>query len=183
MFVAQRRPVFSKRSALRALFLALMVLLAACSGEPQASVDPAPAVDDQDPLARQIGQGDSRLVGTGEIDEGACVDLPDSTEQLTGFTEVSCFEAHEAQIAAIFDLPLEGDFPGQDEILLDAQTGCVARFEGFIGLGYDDSIYFLQSFTPTEASWNDLDDRSVVCVILPPAGEDLLVGDLRGVTE
>lgn len=164
------------------LLTAIVLVLAACSDDSATSGDASPVEPDQS-VARQVGQGEAREVGTGDITEGSCVDLPDSTDVLTSFTEVSCFDDHDGQLAAIFELPLDGEFPGQDEILLEAQTGCVARFEDFIGLSYDDSIYFLQSFTPTEESWSELDDRSVLCVILPPLGNDQLVGDLSGVAE
>ena len=171
-----------KRPTLWAGLIAAALVLAACSSgagsDPAADAAPAEAE-----LARQVRQGEPRVVGTGEVAEGACLALPDLEGELSSLFEVSCVEDHNGQVAAVFDLSLEGDFPGQDAIVLEAQTGCVARFEDFIGLSYDDSIYFLQSFTPTEESWTDLGDRSVLCLILPPIGNDQLVGDLRGVAE
>lgn len=172
-----------KRPTLWAGLIAAALVLAACSngtgGDPATAVAPADSAE----LARQVGQGEPRVVGTDEVAEGACLALPDLEGELSSLFEVSCVEDHNGQVAAVFDLSLEGDFPGQDAIVLEAQTGCVARFEDFIGVSYDDSIYFLQSFTPTEESWTDLGDRSVLCLILPPIGNDQLVGDLRGVAE
>lgn len=171
-----------QRYTLVVLFVAIALVIAACSSgagsDPAADAAPAEAE-----LARQVGQGEPRVVGTGEVAEGACLALPDLEGELSSLFEVSCVEDHNGQVAAVFDLSLQGDFPGQDAILVEAQTGCVARFEDFVGVSYDDSIYFLQSFTPTEESWTELGDRSVLCLILPPIGNDQLVGDLRGVAE
>ncbi len=169
------------RPAFWIMLSAAALVLATCSSEP-ASIGGAP-VDPDQTVGRQVGQGEAREVGTGEVVEGACVNLPPSTDVLEAVTQVSCFEDHDGQVAAVFDLPFEGDFPGEDAILLEAQTGCVARFEDFVDISYDESIYFLQSFTPTEDSWTNLEDRSVLCLILPPIGNDQLVGDLRGVAE
>lgn len=160
------------------------IVLAACTDDPT-TVDDASALEapTEQTVARQVGEGETRVVGTGQITEGSCVDLPDATDLLSSFTEVSCTDEHDGQVAATFDLIQVGAFPGIDEVLLEAETGCVARFEDFIGVAYADSIYFVQSFTPTEESWNELGDRGVVCVVLPPEGLDRLVGDLRGVAE
>ena len=153
---------------------------ASCTGE---STSPELAEAE---LARQLSQGEQiepRVVGSDQVGEGACVDLPEATNVLSSFTEVSCAFEHDAQVAAVFDLPEGGDFPGTEQLLLDAETGCVARFEDFVGISYNDSIFFLQSFTPTEESWVRLGDRTVICVILPPVGNDQLTGDLRGAAE
>ena len=180
-----------RRAVRRSFFWGLLfgaAVLSACTGgsdstAEQANTLEAEELDDDANLGRQVGEGQTRVVGAGQVAEGVCVDLPENTDVLSSFTEVPCTDDHDGQVAATFDLQQVGDFPGIDQVLADAETGCLARFEDFVGVAYTDSIFFLQSFTPTEESWNELDDRGVVCVILPPEGEDQLVGDLRGVAQ
>jgi len=152
------------------LLLVASLVLASCASEPP-------------PLGRTVseGLGGSSAVGSGEVNEGDCVDLPDGTGPTSSFTPVACNEEHDGQIAAIFDLDLGEEWPGASEVLIGAETGCVARFEDFVGVSYEQSIFFLQSFTPTEDSWANFDDRSVLCVLIPADGEGPLVEDLQGI--
>lgn len=172
----RRVPRRSLRTTWGALIFGALVF-ASCSSE-----SAAPETNES-PASRQVGQEESRVVGSGQVVAGTCVDLPLVVEVVSSFTAVSCVEEHDGQIAAVFDLTQDGDFPGSEQVVLDAETGCRTRFEDFVGISYQSSIYFLQSFTPSEDSWVRLDDRTVICVILPPVGNDQLTGDLRGAAE
>ena len=126
---------------------------------------------------------EAQFVGTGEVAEGDCINLPSDTGAVTAFQARDCAEGHDGQVLGVFDLQGDGVFPGVDEVLVDAEAGCIEQFETFIGVPYGESIYFLQSFTPTADSWVDNDDRTLLCVVLPGEGSGQLTRDLRGAAE
>ena len=58
-----------------------------------------------------------------------------------------------------------------------AQNLCIARFDEFVGISYEESVLDVGFLTPTEQSWND-GDRAVLCTVYDPAEE--ISGSLRG---
>ncbi len=75
---------------------------------------------------------------------------------------VPCTDPHDTELYHSFDLP-DGDFPGEEAVIASAEEGCLAEFEAFIGATYESSIYDVSYLYPTEQSWTDLDDRTVLC--------------------
>lgn len=51
-----------------------------------------------------------------------------------------------------------------------ADEGCGAEFESFIGVPFRDSQLDYWSMYPDTTTWNQLDDREVVCIAYDPAG-------------
>ena len=49
----------------------------------------------------------------------------------------------------------------------DADAGCYERFTPFVGLSYEQSTYGFFSITPTQDSWEQVDDREILCMIAP----------------
>ena len=145
-----------------AVFTTLVVLLAACGGGSTDAPD---------------------FVGSGQVDEGDCLNLPEEIDAVVAFEARDCGEGHDGQVLGVFDLPDGDGFPGNEEVLSTAESGCIERFEGFIGVSYAESVFFLQSFTPTEETWTNDGDRTVLCVVVPGEGTGQLTSDLRGVAE
>lgn len=85
---------------------------------------------------------------------------------------VSCDDAHTAEVFATFDL--EGDdFPGTDQVLADAAEGCQGqRFEDYVGVSYDVSESVASPLVPSEDSWNNNDDRTVICLAVSADGSE-----------
>jgi hypothetical protein len=80
------------------------------------------------------------------------------------YTVVDCAEPHDQEVFAIFDLP-DGAFPGEDVVREDAQVGCIAEFEAYVGRSYDESaLYADQPIVPSAGSW-DGGDREVICLL------------------
>ncbi|GCE77220.1 septum formation family protein [Cellulomonas biazotea] len=90
---------------------------------------------------------------------------------------VPCSEPHDGEVYAETELPA-GEFPGADALQAQGDEFCAAQFETFVGIPYDDSVYYQWSLTPTEEGWAALDDRVVQCV-LDTDGE-LVTGSLQG---
>jgi hypothetical protein len=79
---------------------------------------------------------------------------------------VPCSEPHSEEVYHAFNLD-EGDgtFPGDEVVGTAADEGCYAAFEPFVGTTFEESEYGFSSLTPSEESWDELDDREVLCLI------------------
>ena len=66
------------------------------------------------------------------------------------------------------DLP-EGDFP---LVFIDEDSAeiCYNAFEPFVGQAYEYSIYEVNFLRPTKETWEQLDDREVVCYLFDMQG-------------
>lgn len=77
---------------------------------------------------------------------------------------VPCDGPHMLETYHAFNLA-DGSYPGDEAVSDLADDGCHAAFEPFVGLSYEESIYGISSLTPTDESWNQLDDREVLCFV------------------
>ena len=96
----------------------------------------------------------------GDCLNGAAVGLVESMEG------VPCSEAHDLEVYHAFNLPeQDGTYPGDDEVGVQAEDGCYRAFAPFVGMSYEDSVYGFNAMTPTRESWDELDDREVLCLL------------------
>ena len=58
----------------------------------------------------------------------------------------------------------DGDYPGEDAILAQAEQDCLAAFNTFAGINYDQSTLSFSYYYPTAGSW-DNGDREILCLI------------------
>jgi predicted phage-related endonuclease len=92
---------------------------------------------------------------------------------------VDCDEAHTAEAFATFDVDGD-DFPGTDEIQAQAAEGCQGdRFETYVGVSYQESIFLTTALTPTQETW-DNDDRMIICIINGTTDDSALDGSAEG---
>jgi hypothetical protein len=77
---------------------------------------------------------------------------------------VPCAEPHLAEVYAVFELPLDGAWPGQDSIDAAAQTECIDRYDDFTSIPYDVELMDIFVFSPTSGGWLT-GDRGVTCVV------------------
>lgn len=104
-------------------------------------------------------------VPTAEV--GECTNVADlegdENGELTEIPTVDCSEEHDAQFYGTFTI--EGDdFPGQTEINTQADDGCLERFEDFVGIPFEESALMYGHLAPNEQSWDQSNDREVLCV-------------------
>jgi len=96
-------------------------------------------------------------------DVGECVTNDIAASTVSEFDVVDCTESHTVELIHKFDLP-DGDFPGAEEISTATQEQCQgSTFEDYVGLDYQSSEIEIYPVTPTEETWNDADDREVLC--------------------
>ena len=110
-------------------------------------------------------------LGAFAIEVGDCLNLPSEMSEVQSVEGVPCNQPHRAQAFALFDLVGFGDeFPGSAAFENQAAEGCYDRFEGFVGIPYENSELYFTSLEPTPQGWVELDDREIVCLLVPESG-------------
>ncbi len=101
---------------------------------------------------------------------GACVDTTSmGTDEITEIPTVDCSEEHDVQVFHKFDMP-DGDYPGADGVEAAAREDCIAEFDAFVGAAYEDSALDINYIGPSEQSWNDANDREILCLLFAMDG-------------
>ena len=120
-------------------------------------------------------------LGAFRMQEGDCFRYPTAigdvgdgeAYELASVEGVSCDDPHDGEVYALFDLPGGDDapYPGEASVYESAGEGCIQRFESFVGIGYYASpTWDISPLYPTAVGWEQIDDREVVCVIVPIDG-------------
>ena len=108
---------------------------------------------------------DAGEVGAFRIRIGDCFQDPDlSNEEFESVEAVPCSGPHDNEVYAAFNIGGD-DYPGSDSVVEQASLGCYDRFEAFVGMSYEESLLDFFPMYPTEGSWEELDDREVVCAV------------------
>lgn len=101
---------------------------------------------------------------------GDCLNEP-SDELITSVETITCDEPHDYEVYAVVRLldPTTAPYPGQDQTYFASIESCFLWFEGYVGLAYADSVYDINTIYPTEESWDDEEDREVICLVAEPS--------------
>jgi hypothetical protein len=84
---------------------------------------------------------------------------------------VDCTAPHDGEVVANLEAP-EGDYPGEDGLLLFGSFNCGPPFEDYVGQSYADSRLDMVVFWPSQVMWLT-GDRTVDCIAVDPEGEPL----------
>jgi|SRR5262245_31972837 len=97
-------------------------------------------------------------------------------------TRIDCASPHDGEVYALPALPGEpgATYPGDDEVTSQGDRLCLDAFAPYVGIEYQDSKWDYFYFVPVEQTWNDFDDRQVVCYLVHP-GLDKIEGSLRNI--
>jgi hypothetical protein len=120
-------------------------------------------------------------VGAFRMRLGDCIAAIPPDGAFDSVEAVPCTSPHAAEVYAAFTLLGDEDaaWPGAVSVNTDADEGCYSRFTQFVGLAYEQSTYGFFSITPTQPSWEELDDREILCMIAPMDGS-LSTGSAEG---
>lgn len=111
-------------------------------------------------------------VPTAEVGECVTNDLS-SGALVEEFDVVDCNESHQAELFFKFELP-DGDFPGQEAIDEAVTEQCQgSEFDDYIGTPYSESEIVVAPLVPNEQTWNEADDREVLCFAVASDGSAL----------
>lgn len=116
-----------------------------------------------------VGAGDVEVT---EIRAGDCFDLKDPAEEEVADVEGKpCTEPHEFEMFFVGDLP-DGDFPTTGVINTFLEEECLAAFDAYVGMVYEQSVLDIFPLIPTESGWN-AGDHAVQCALFDPINEEL----------
>jgi len=135
---------------------ALGLLLGACSSGDDTNETPVLKLSDEGP--------------------GTCLQVPDDLPaEVAKLPVIECSVEHTHEIYAVVDYASTSRtsdttansdvFPGQEALNTYAEQVCVREFEPYVGVSAFDSTLAFTWLTPTLSSWNDHDDRAVLCVL------------------
>ena len=111
------------------------------------------------------------------IKVGDCLnDATVQDEEVDHLPLVPCDQPHDTEVVASVLLD-DGDFPGDDAVTAAAEDKCLAAFEQYVGISYDDSALEYSYYSPTEGSWTS-GDREILCTVYDPNGK--ITGSLKG---
>ena len=143
--------------------LAILVVASACS---QASETDATRDDEG-----QIAEADD--VGVFRLRTGDCVQLPDESQEVETLEGVPCSDPHTGEVIGIHVMSEGADdpFPGEFALSGIAEEVCVEMFDRVTGLDFlSDPDWNMLPLSPSEVSWDTVDDREIVCIGAPLDG-------------
>ena len=115
-----------------------------------------------------------------ELEVGTCFDDPGNFEQVEDVPVVGCEEPHDNEVIANVDLT-GSDYPGRDQVENRASQICYDTFSDYVGISYEESIYDIGWFFPTDESWA-VGDREVICLAYD-LDLNKITGSINGIGE
>ncbi|MGK0275563.1 MAG: hypothetical protein ACI9N0_001949 [Ilumatobacter sp.] len=122
-------------------------IASACSGSDDEVVKPQPVLD----------------VGDGGV--GTCLAFDVTTSaSVTELPKVdNCTVEHSHEIFAVVDSTAEV-YPGFEQLEEEAQASCITGFQEYVGISPFDSELFYSWLVPTLDTWENDNDREIICV-------------------
>lgn len=120
----------------------------------------------------------AEMVAFDELEVGDCIPLVEygDDDEIFELPVVPCDQPHTDEVYFIYQTE-DGEFPGDDVLLEEAWDGCVAQFEAFVGVPYEESVLDIYSYQPTKVSWIRASDRTVHCIVF---NYEDVTGTLKG---
>jgi len=99
-----------------------------------------------------------------DLEVGDCFDDPSSFEEVESVPIKECADPHDNEVYA--NSTMSGtSWPGVAAVEEFADEACYTEFERYVGIAYEDSLLEFGWLVPTEASWAEVDDRTVTCIV------------------
>lgn len=160
------------------IFLATLLLAACDASDSSPTPAPTPVLTPTQSVVASAAASASASADAGEGQETSVFDLENgdcfdaSGDEVDTVTVVDCALPHTYEAFAIFDHEAGTDapYPGDEALLEYADSACQPYFEEYVGIAYADSQYWITSVTPSRQTWEEGDDREIVCAL--KLGED-----------
>lgn len=133
--------------------------LAGCSLLGNIVADPAPSSDPTNGT-----ETDAFAIAVGD-----CLNDGGIEGEVSTVVVIDCAQPHDSEAYSSIQVA-DGDYPGEQAILDQAEKDCLADFNTFAGINYDQSTLSFSYYYPTQGSWEN-GDREILCLILDPAGK------------
>jgi len=119
------------------------------------------------------------------VQPGQCFTAPAQVKaQLSNLNRIECTSPHSQESYALvaYTNPngtTSSTYPGNDLLANFAQGACAQRFSSYVGVDYLDSSLFFTYLLPSARSWEQGDDRNVIC-FLTTTGSTTLDSSAKG---
>ncbi|MGI9018368.1 MAG: septum formation family protein [Euzebya sp.] len=112
---------------------------------------------------------------------GECVNVPDGNE-INEYETVDCAQAHDSEVFALPQRPEGADdaYPGQEALQTFAAERCQSEFESYVGTPYEQSAFYYTVLVPSQDSWDQAEDREIVCLLVGDLQDDGTFSQLEG---
>jgi hypothetical protein len=112
-----------------------------------------------------------------KLQVGDCFDEPGAptgteTTEIFSVEAKPCSEPHDFEVFHTFAVEAE-ELPSEEDLFGQAGESCLAAFEPFVGIPYEDSELDVNFMFPTPESWG-AGDRTVVCSVMTMDGTKLV---------
>ena len=130
-----------------------------------------------------VGRDDSgTVVKAGEsnvtdLRVGDCLNIFDEEEAVYATPVVPCDQAHFYEIFASVTFE-GGEYPGSEAINIQASEKCLAQFDRYFGISYQDSQLAVTTLYPLEEGWSKYNDREGSCLAYR-MDEEAMMGRVR----
>lgn len=155
---------FTTRVAAPVLLAVALVGISGCGILDQAA---EPAVRDE--TSGEITESSEADVFSLKVGDCLNQQASEDAEEVSSVPTVPCAEPHDSEAYAATDMA-DGEYPGDQAVMDQADTFCYDEFATFVGLSYDESELDLASFFPTPESWEE-GDREIMCFVSSPDGQ------------
>lgn len=109
---------------------------------------------------------------------GQCVQLP-TGDNITDLETTDCSALHDAEVFHLTQVT-EDERPSDSELEDMGGDACLAAFEGYVGVPYEESELDYTILYPSPGSWEQ-GDREIICFIISGEGTDVqLSGSMKG---
>ncbi len=123
---------------------------------------------DRDDSGAIVKAGDESVF---DLAAGDCIQPPESLDaaDIQQLRAVPCTEQHTHEVYATADYDQADVYPGEAALQAFADRTCLERFEDYVGIAYEESTLRFSYLFPSFPSWNDGEDRSVICFVVSSA--------------
>ena len=138
--------------------------LLACSSDPSTQDDTT-----RDSTGNVVDGGD---LGVFKLQVGDCIDVTavtgtseDETE-VGEFDAIPCDEPHTGEVILVADDHFADveEYSSITDLSEQGSDACITAIDEYTGTVFEESNFNVLPLVPTEASWDSLDDRGLVCI-------------------
>jgi hypothetical protein len=108
---------------------------------------------------------------------GDCVEVADLGTEVQTIPTRPCDEAHDSEVYASTEMT-DDAYPGDEATDSRADEFCYGEFTQFVGLAFEDSTLGYMYLMPSQETWDELDDREILCLLVDPEGG--VTGTMKG---
>lgn len=155
-----------------ALIAAVGLVLTGCSAFEDLFGDDKPERGENGQVS-EIAEGASVF----DIVEGDCLSEFDTEGDVKEIDIIPCGQEHHQEVLLITKITAK-ELPDDEAIKKLVRDKCVPAFNDFVGTSFDDSSLDIQYLSPSQESWDNQEDRDIVCTVYDPAGAT--TGSLEG---